>query len=120
MVIAFPFINVIAHQGMDDSVDRDVVVVAIAPDRTFEVVSAIRRDDSGGSLILEARSRHGLFSRNAKYPFAYICSDADDVRVTFDGPGQINVLINHTLLGSVALDPHTLTVKRPIDDCEGD
>ena len=39
----------------------------------FEVVSAVRYDDSGGYLILQARSRHGLFSRNAKYPFADIC-----------------------------------------------
>ena len=118
--LAYPVVYMVVTVVPDGGPDHDVRVVAIAPDRTFEVLSAVRYDDSGGYLILQARSRHGLFSRNAKYPFADICRATNKLEVTFDGPRQINVLVNNTLIGSVALNPRTLTAKGLISDCTGD
>ena len=45
---------------------------------------------------------------------------SNKLEVTFDRPTQINVFVNNTLIGSVALNPRTLTAKGLISDRTGD
>ena len=110
----------ITSMRIDDRMDRDVAVVAVAPDRTFEIVVATRHGDSGDYLILRARSRDGVFSRNAEYPFAWICDGAGRIEVSFTGAAEVKVRAGDAFEGTVAVNPRTLQAAESISTCTGD
>ncbi len=103
---------------IDFSKDHAVSVVAVAPDRSFEVISATRRDDSGGSYgILRARSRDGLLSRNAAGPLAWLCG-AGVVEVTFAGATELKVRTQDGTEATVTVHRRTLSPSKPFSTCD--
>jgi hypothetical protein len=120
VVIAFLFVTV----KVDYEMDHHAAVVATSPDGTYEVVTAMRHGDSGDYQILRARSRNGVFSRNAEYPLASICDELAAVR--FAGPDELQIVtrsINEPreqTQGQVRIDPKTLLTTDQVSSCTGD
>ncbi|MEV6926978.1 hypothetical protein AB0M46_21080 [Dactylosporangium sp. NPDC051485] len=107
----------VTHLFFYEEMDHDVAVVAVAPDRRLEVIVATRYGDSGNYVILRARSRDGVFSRNAIHPLASICYDADQIEVSFVGPAEVKVRAHDGFEGTATVNPRTLETANPIDTC---
>ncbi len=114
VLIVGPIAAILVNQSRD----QHASVIAVAPDRAFEVVLATRHGDSGDYLILRARSRRGLLSRDAEYPFATLCGGP--VEVTIGRNSTVTVRASGANVGVTSIDERTLAETEFINTCTGD